>query len=106
MFSAYIKEIEEKPESTPWGARMPLAQLLAEFPAAGWVHGVAFSPDGTRVAWVSHDSSIAVATAGSKHVASFNMTGMPLLKCIWLSPAKIVAAVGIHLAEKFIPNLF
>ena len=29
----------------------------------GWVHGVAFSPSGDRLAWVSHDSSVNVATA-------------------------------------------
>lgn len=31
VFSAYIKEIEERPQSTPWGSKMPLGQLMAEF---------------------------------------------------------------------------
>ncbi|XP_018494691.1 actin-related protein 2/3 complex subunit 1A [Galendromus occidentalis] len=92
VFSAYIKEIEDKPEPTPWGARMPLGQLMAEFPSGGWVHGVSFSPDGNRVAWVSHDSSIAVASAGGDKVASLSLSGLPLLKCLWLSPLKVVAA--------------
>ena len=73
---------------------MPLGQLMAEFPSGGWVHGVSFSPDGNRVAWVSHDSSIAVATAGGTQVASLNTSGLPLLKCLWLSPLKVVAAVS------------
>ena len=42
-------------------------QVMGEFsnsPAGGgWVHGVSFSADGGRLAWVSHDSSISVADA-------------------------------------------
>ena len=31
VFSTYIKEIEERPQSTPWGSKMPFGQLMAEF---------------------------------------------------------------------------
>lgn len=31
VFSAYIKEIEERPSSTPWGSKMPLGLMMAEF---------------------------------------------------------------------------
>ena len=65
IFSAYIRDLEAKPSGTVWGAKMPFAQLMAEFSSSesggGWVHSVSFSPDGSMVAWVAHDSSIAVA---------------------------------------------
>lgn len=32
VFSAYIRDIEKTPEPTPWGTKMPLGQLMAEFP--------------------------------------------------------------------------
>ena len=31
VFSAYIKEIESKPESTNWGKKMPFGNMMAEF---------------------------------------------------------------------------
>lgn len=31
IFSAWIKDIEPKPTATPWGAKMPLGQLMTEF---------------------------------------------------------------------------
>jgi len=31
VFSAYIKEIDEKPAATEWGSRMPFANMMAEF---------------------------------------------------------------------------
>jgi len=34
VFSAYIKEIDEKPGATEWGSRMPFANLMAEFTSA------------------------------------------------------------------------
>jgi actin related protein 2/3 complex subunit 1A/1B len=32
VFSAFIKDIEEMPQPSPWGMKMSLGQLLAEFP--------------------------------------------------------------------------
>lgn len=56
IFSAFIKDIEKAPEATPWGTKMPLGQLMAEFvnsnAGGGWVHSVSFSPDGNKVVWV------------------------------------------------------
>lgn len=66
VFSAYIKEVDEKPASTPWGSKMPFGQLMSEFGGAGsggWVHSVSFSASGNRLAWVSHDSTVSVADA-------------------------------------------
>ncbi|TMS22818.1 Actin-related protein 2/3 complex subunit 1A [Larimichthys crocea] len=53
VFSAYIKEVEEKPGPTPWGSKMPFGAVLAEFGGAGgggWVHSVSFSASGNRLA--------------------------------------------------------
>ena len=35
VFSAYIKEIEAKPEATNWGKKMPFGALMAEFSNGG-----------------------------------------------------------------------
>ena len=32
VFSAYIKEIDERPKATAWGTKMNMGQLMAEFP--------------------------------------------------------------------------
>merc|ERR1712210_371569 len=67
VFSGFIKDIEERPSETPWGKKMPIGQLMAEFSnspmGGGWVHGVSFSHEGDRLAWIAHDSSISVADA-------------------------------------------
>jgi hypothetical protein len=35
VFSGYIKEVDEKPSSTAWGAKMTFANLMAEFATGG-----------------------------------------------------------------------
>ncbi len=62
VFSAYVKEIEGKPEPTPWGKKMPFGAMMVEYTngSGGWVHCVSFSPSGNKLAWVGHDSSISV----------------------------------------------
>ncbi|KAE9417925.1 hypothetical protein Angca_003258, partial [Angiostrongylus cantonensis] len=58
VFSAWVKEVDEKPSPNPWGSKMPFGQLMAEFRISGWVHHVSFSPSGCRLAFVAHDSSV------------------------------------------------
>lgn len=62
IFSAYIKDIEEKPGPTVWGSKMPFGEVMLEQKdCGGWVHSVSFSPSGDHLAWVAHNSSISVA---------------------------------------------
>jgi len=98
VFSAYIKEIEEKPEPTPWGAKMPMGQLMEEFSnssegGGGWVHCVSFSASGNRLAWVGHDSSICVVDAGRGMAKTTLKTDLlPFLTCTWVTENSILAA--------------
>lgn len=97
VFSAYIKDIEDQPSPNVWGSKLPLGQLLAEFPnsvaGGGWVHGVSFSADGNKVAWVGNDSSINVADATQgKAVIKLKTEYLPFMKCTWISNSAIVVA--------------
>lgn len=97
VFSTYTKEIEEKPDSTCWGKKMPFGQCMAEFTTAGggWVHCVSFSPSGNKLCWVSHDSSISVVDQSKEQAAvvvSVKHTYLPYLACQFLTENSIVAA--------------
>lgn len=97
VFSAYIKDIESQPAPTPWGNRMPMGQLMAEFKnsnsGGGWVHSVSFSSDGSKTCWVGHDSTINVADATKGNVVvKLKTEFLPFLSCHWISPTSIVAA--------------
>ncbi|NXD10702.1 ARC1A protein, partial [Nothocercus nigrocapillus] len=96
VFSAYIKEVDEKPASTPWGSKMPFGQLMSEFGGAGsggWVHSVSFSASGNRLAWVSHDSTVSVADASKNMMVSQLKTEfLPLLSVSFVSENSMVAA--------------
>lgn len=97
IFSAWIKDIEAKPTATPWGAKMPLGQLMTEFSnscgGGGWVNSVAFSPDGNKVCWVGHDSSITVVDATREMTKSQLKTEfLPYIAITWITPRSLVAA--------------
>lgn len=44
-----------RPEADVWGSKFPFNTVCGEFSslAGGWVHGVAFSPSGNAMAFVS-----------------------------------------------------
>nr|XP_040042237.1 actin-related protein 2/3 complex subunit 1B-B-like [Gasterosteus aculeatus aculeatus]XP_040042238.1 actin-related protein 2/3 complex subunit 1B-B-like [Gasterosteus aculeatus aculeatus]XP_040042239.1 actin-related protein 2/3 complex subunit 1B-B-like [Gasterosteus aculeatus aculeatus] len=104
VFSAYIKEVEEKPGPTPWGSKMPFGEMLFESGGSGeagqssaggggWVHSVCFSHSGSRLAWTSHDSTVSVAEGGkSGTVNSLRSESLPLLCVTFITENSIVAA--------------
>ena len=97
IFSAYIKDIEPQPAPTPWGKKMTLGQLMAEFKnsttGGGWVHSVSFSADGSKVCWVGHDSAINCVDVNSGlNVVKLKTEYLPFLSCIWISPMSFVVA--------------
>ncbi|XP_037960103.1 actin-related protein 2/3 complex subunit 1A-B [Teleopsis dalmanni] len=97
VFSAYIKDIEDQPTPTPWGNRMPLGNLMAEFrnstSGGGWINDVSFSSDGNKVCWIGHDSCISVGDATNGNVVIRCKTEyLPFLACEWISPMCILVA--------------
>jgi len=97
VYSGYIKEIEGKPSTTEWGAKMSFGNIMAEFNnsanGGGWIHSVCFSGDGSKVAWVGHDSSVNVADAANGMKVSKLLTKLlPLLSIVWIGPSSLVAA--------------
>lgn len=98
VFSAYIKDIEDQPSPTPWGNRMPLGNLMAEFrnsqsSGGGWINNVSFSSDGNKICWVGHDSCISVADATNNNIVIRCKTEyLPFLTCEWISSSSIVVA--------------
>jgi actin related protein 2/3 complex subunit 1A/1B len=104
VFSAYIKEIESKPESTSWGKKMPFGNLMGEWSngRGGWVHCVAFSPSGGKVAWVGHDSSVSIIQSGENAVpAVLPLNNLPFVTCLFVSEGSIVAA-----GHDYVPMVF
>jgi actin related protein 2/3 complex, subunit 1A/1B len=95
VFSAAIKGVDKKPEPNAWFAKMgAFGECLAEFasPHFGWVHGIAFSPEGDALAWVSHDSTVSVVSGGaSGQVVHVRYPGLPFRALLWLTPNSIVA---------------
>lgn len=94
VFSAYVKEIESKPEATCWGKKMTFGSCMAEFYSGGggWVHDVSFSPSGNKLAYVGHDSSITVVNQTNDKVATVKHSYLPYLACQFLTESSIVAA--------------
>jgi len=93
IFSAAIKGVDSKPEATAWGDKNSFGDCLAEFGSSnfGWIHEVAFSPDGNSLAWVAHDSTLSVVQAGGQPVTVKTNT-LPYRSLLWLTSKSIVAA--------------
>merc|ERR1712183_564698 len=92
-----LKSRPSPPSPTPWGARMPMGNLMTEFSnspnGGGWVHAVSFSADGSKLAWVGHDSSISVADASKEMMVMKLRTDLlPMLTLTWISSNTLLAA--------------
>jgi len=99
VFSAFIKGVDERPEPSVWGERLPFNTVCGEYlnNSAGWVHSVAFSPSGDALAFAAHDSSITVVypTAPEqppRAVVSIATQLLPFNSLIWNGESEIIAA--------------
>jgi actin related protein 2/3 complex subunit 1A/1B len=99
VLSSFIKGVDERPEATPWGERLPFNTVCGEFlnNTAGWIHSVAFSPSGNALAFSAHDSSLTVVYPSSadqppRAVISVNTQLLPFTSILWTSEDEIIAA--------------
>lgn len=99
VFSAFIKGVDERPESSVWGERLPFNTVCGEYlnHSAGWVHGCAFSPSGNALAFIAHDSSVTVVYPSGPDqppnaVVSLSTQLLPFLSLIWNGESEIIAA--------------
>ncbi|XP_072029789.1 LOW QUALITY PROTEIN: actin-related protein 2/3 complex subunit 1A-A-like [Amphiura filiformis] len=102
VFSGYIKDIEDKPSSTPWGAKMTFGNVMQEYGGGGgWVHSVCFDASGNRLAWVGHDSTVNIVNTSADVgvVQTIKTNLLPFLNCVWAGPTSLV--VGGHDCELY-----
>lgn len=91
VFSGFVRGVDKKPGETPYGTRLPFGELLAEYPSAGWVKCVRWSPSGNQLAFVSHDSSVTVMDAASGTPSVIKLRGLPMNSVVWVGETTIVA---------------
>jgi actin related protein 2/3 complex subunit 1A/1B len=94
VFSAYIKEVDERPAASVWGSKLPFNTICGEYasPTGGWVHSVGFSPSGDVLAFASHDSSITIVYPTGPSVYSIRVSSLPLVTLAWTTEDTVVAA--------------
>ena len=65
VVSCQIKGIDRRLAASSWaGAKPPpFGEVVCEVDCGGWVHGVAFSPSGDRLAFVGHDATVGFVDA-------------------------------------------
>lgn len=91
IYSAAIKGVDKKPTPTPWGSNFAYGEMLAEFDhGTSWVHSISFSPSGSKLGYVTHDSSLVVVEEGG--FASVTRTQMlPFTSMVFVSENTILA---------------
>jgi len=99
VFSTFIKGVDQRPEPSVWGERLPFNTVCGEFlnNSAGWVHSVSFSPTGDALAFAAHDSSITVVYPSGpeqppRAVVTVSTQMLPFMSLIWANDDEIIAA--------------
>ncbi|KAK5096648.1 ARP2/3 actin-organizing complex subunit Sop2 [Lithohypha guttulata] len=99
VFSGFIKGIDERPEASVWGERLPFNTVCGEYlnDSAGWIHAVSFAPSGDALAFAGHDSSITVVYPSGpeqppRAMISISTQTLPFTSLIWNGDAEIIAA--------------
>lgn len=99
VFSSFIKGIDERPEPSAWGERLPFNTVCGEYlnNAGGWIHSCAFSPSGDILAFTAHDSSVTVVYPSGPDqppnaVINISTQLLPFCSLIWNGENEIITA--------------
>ncbi|CEJ54542.1 Putative ARP2/3 actin-organizing complex subunit Sop2 [Penicillium brasilianum] len=99
VFSSFIKGIDQRPEPSAWGERLPFNTICGEYlnDTAGWIQGVSFSPSGNALAFSGHDSSVTVVYPSApeqppRAMLNISTRLLPLNSLIWNGENEIIAA--------------
>ena len=93
VVAAAIKGVDKRPPQTVFGVKQ-FGEVLAEYPAGGWVHAVKWQPNGLGLAYTSHDSSITFVDASNSVYDDYQVVklkGLPVVDVLYLNDAKLVA---------------
>jgi actin related protein 2/3 complex subunit 1A/1B len=92
------------PAQNPFGDKIQFGELLAEFNANSWVHNVAWTKSGNKLAFLSHDSSIHFVDVSSGLpgvIQDLKTAQLPLLGLVFTNEDTLI--VGGH---DYIPFAF
>ena len=95
VFSAHVAIVDAEQTAGDFAAPVGFGEVYAEFPCAGWVHAVAYSPSGCVLAFAGHDASVHFAqfnTGGAPVVQTIRFPFLPLCQLLFLDEYKLVGA--------------
>jgi len=94
VYSAYLKNVDGKAVSTPWGDNPKFGTLFLEIESLGWVRDVAFSPAGDSFAFCSHNSTVSFVdvVGGPESAQTVRMSELPLTRIVYLPDGSLVGA--------------
>ncbi len=88
VFSAFIKNVDDKAGAVT----TTCGDMLQEYQAKGWVHDVAWSPSGSRLAFVAHDSTVSIVEYADSHVTTVRGRELPYTTALFLNETSLVVA--------------
>lgn len=95
VFSTFIKGVDKRPTSTPFGTKLPFGSLQGTYESSGWAHSCDWSPSGNQLAFVGHDSTMTVIDLNNGAPGDFQICRvkeLPFLEVRFLDEQRIVAA--------------
>ncbi len=92
IFSAYLKNVDGKAVSTPWGDNPKFGTLFYEVESLGWVRDVAFAPDGATLAFCAHNSTVGFVDVTSGALQTLRLGELPLSNITFLPDGALVGA--------------
>jgi len=97
IFSAYIEGLDSAEDDgfgEVWPKQHEFGECLAEFDAGSWVNSVAWAPNGFRLAYAGHASTVhfvQILAGSSPLIQNMSLKGLPFMDLRFLSDNTVLA---------------